>query len=452
MGNLICGVNGYEVFELNLIRRKLENKLKQINEQLNNSHVNSLVGNHLRTSEQIKIEITKKQEESKIIQKEINDVDVLVGPVNKYLEQKNKDKKQLVSLQVKLEKLEKKVRTTEFEVREIKAFLEFLKEQKEKVFYAEAMSETIGNLEFNLCPACGKELINKNKDNHCILCNSPFDIEKEHSRYIQIGLDLDIQIRETGHLHLQKETDLTNDKAELRLLKSEYRNSLSLFGTKYIGGSGPRDAFLAKRLTNLGKIQAEIKFLIEYLEEAEKNDKLLAEKKDTEIKLNKVNLELKSAKVFAEERQNTTLKSISKIGVRLLRSDIPRQPEFISASDLTVNFKNDSVSVGGLVNFAESSNVILKNSAIFALFLAACTDEKFFHPRFLLIDNIEDKGLEVKRSHLFQENIVKLATESALPFQVIFTTSMMNPDLELDDYTIGPAYTDKVKTLNYGSL
>ena len=92
----------------------------------------------------------------------------------------------------------------------------------------------------------------------------------------------------------------------------------------------------------------------------------------------------------------------------------------------------------------------MKNTAILSLLLAAGSDHQFFHPRFLLFDNIEDKGMETVRSHRFQRLIVELATELTVPYQVIFTTSMMNPELELDDYIIGPKYDHDNKTLNLG--
>jgi hypothetical protein len=68
----------------------------------------------------------------------------------------------------------------------------------------------------------------------------------------------------------------------------------------------------------------------------------------------------------------------------------------------------------------------------------------------LLLDNIEDKGMEMIRSQLFQRLVVERATELNVPYQVIFTTSMMNPKLELQEYVIGPAYTEENRTLNLG--
>ena len=58
--------------------------------------------------------------------------------------------------------------------------------------------------------------------------------------------------------------------------------------------------------------------------------------------------------------------------------------------------------------------------------------------------------MQEDRSHKFQRTIVEMVTEIKLPYQVIFTTSMMNPELELDDYTIGPPYTSEQRSLDLG--
>jgi hypothetical protein len=152
----------------------------------------------------------------------------------------------------------------------------------------------------------------------------------------------------------------------------------------------------------------------------------------------------------AAKRRDLALSEVSSIAVEILKLDLKRQPEFDNPKKLHLNFKNDSISLDGNVNFAESSNVILKNTAILSLFLAAGADPIFCHPRFLLLDNIEDKGMEMIRSQLFQRLIVERATEVIVPYQVIFTTSMMNPKLELEEYVIGPAYTEDNRTLNLG--
>lgn len=101
------------------------------------------------------------------------------------------------------------------------------------------------------------------------------------------------------------------------------------------------------------------------------------------------------------------------------------------------------------MHFSESSNVILKNSALLGLLVAATESKTFNHPRFLLMDNVEDKGMTQERSRNFQELIVKASNTAETPHQIIFTTSMMNPSLEDEAYTVGPIYSDNHKTLRF---
>jgi hypothetical protein len=112
-------------------------------------------------------------------------------------------------------------------------------------------------------------------------------------------------------------------------------------------------------------------------------------------------------------------------------------------------FSDDAILVDGSANFAESSNVILKNTAILALFSAATLDADFYHPRFLLMDNVEDKGMEAERSHNFQLLIVAASAAAKSDHQVIFTTSTINPALEVDSLVIGPHYTNERQTLAF---
>jgi hypothetical protein len=118
---------------------------------------------------------------------------------------------------------------------------------------------------------------------------------------------------------------------------------------------------------------------------------------------------------------------------------------------LQLNFRDDAILVDGNMNFSESSNVILKNSAILSLFAAGARDERFYHPRFVLLDNVEDKGMEQIRSHNFQELIVSTSEQISASHQIIFTTSMMNPALEQERYVVGPAYTRERRTLDLPS-
>ena len=452
VGDLICGVSSYEVYEISLELRKLQNRFGDVEARLQALHSTLLVDSALDTPELVRNKINSLKKEGAELEQQLENVDELVEPgeVKEYLGERRTAQESLNKQRSALKTLELKEKNLEFELREIREFMEFLEELKEKLTFAEATFNAVGSIEFTRCPACGEELDPEIPKNHCVVCKAPIDPEQEKARYNQIRLDLEIQTRESGQLIDQKESELISIRQDLRQVGREHEKDLSAFDLKYSSGNGPREAYLALRIRRLGHIDAEIDFLLKSLETAEAIWDLSSERAVLTEKINALKARSEVLRQETEKRRSVALSLISKLGAKILRLDLQRQREFIVADNVSINFKNDSISVGGQVNFAESSNVILKNAAILALFLAAGTDPKFNHPRFLLIDNIEDKGMEEIRSHLFQQTIIEQATELKMPYQVIFTTSMMNPNLELEDYTIGPAYTSNSPSLELG--
>jgi hypothetical protein len=82
-----------------------------------------------------------------------------------------------------------------------------------------------------------------------------------------------------------------------------------------------------------------------------------------------------------------------------------------------------------------------------ALLWASTIDREFKYPRFLLIDNIEDKGMTAERSRNFQKQIVSISAGIPTEHQIIFTTSMVDPELDKSDLPVGDHYTFVNKSL-----
>ena len=452
VGDLVCGISGYEIYEIGLDLRERHRELDNVDAQLRGLQSVSRSDDALKTPELIQTEVDDLRGEMKVIQGEIDRVDKLVEPgeVKEYLRERRVAQARLGKQRSKLKELELAEESLEFELREIRDYVAFLGELMEKVSYAEATFEAVGAIEFTHCPACGETLSPENSGGHCVVCKLPIDLEKEGSRYNQIRLDLEIQTREARQLIHQKEGETARTRRNLRRVRREHEKGLSAFDLRYAGGNGPREAFLATRTNRLGHIDAEIDFLQGSLDVAVQMSELRKARVALVGRIEDLKMRDEVLRREAAKRRSKALSLVSDLAAEMLRSDLPRQHEFRTAENVRIDFRSDSISVGGLVNFAESSNVFLKNAAVLALLLAAGKDEQFYHPRFLLIDNVEDKGMEEVRSHLFQRIIVERVTELEAPHQVIFTTSMMNPDLEADDYTIGPAYADDKRSLDLG--
>jgi hypothetical protein len=134
----------------------------------------------------------------------------------------------------------------------------------------------------------------------------------------------------------------------------------------------------------------------------------------------------------------------------LLRHDLRRQDSFEDPKRVEFDFGANRITVDGHSYFSASSWVILKSSFFVGLFGAANKLSYFRHPRFCVIDTIEDKGMEPVRSHNFQLQIARVSRDSPAEHQIIFATAMIAPELDEEDYTIGRFSTRDKPTLNIG--
>lgn len=451
VGDLICGVHGYGLYEVELELRELEQEYSKVFQEHSALLQVLPTEEQFNSPESIASEVHSLGTERTRLLSEIDQVDHAIdaGTVNEFTKERRAANELIQKAKNDIEHHEEQVREIKYEIREISAFQEFLVDLLAKLAGAENMQEALGAIDFAHCPACGAKLAESADAHQCVLCKEVIDEDASRSKYNHIRLDIEIQSRETKQLLRQKSDELENHKRKLRDLHRVYQTALSQYEMKFSGGNGPREAFLAKRLSRVGYIDSEIAFLLRN-EEVAKRVKDLADRKD---KLNGDISKLRDKRTKLQNasgrRRSIALAEISQIGAQLLREDIPTQEKFENAKDLTISFRDDAISVDGQMNFAESSNVYLKNSAVLATFLASGFDKNFFHPRFLLMDNIEDKGMQEKRSRNAQKVLVEHVTEISIPHQVIYTTSMMNPELELEDYVVGPAYTKDHKTLNF---
>jgi hypothetical protein len=149
-----------------------------------------------------------------------------------------------------------------------------------------------------------------------------------------------------------------------------------------------------------------------------------------------------------ESRRKKAYNSIRKNTAYFLKQDLPREPQFANPDSISFDFGKDTVKVNQRANYAASSMVFLKNAFHLALLKSSLEEEYFRYPRFCLLDNIEDKGMTPERSQNFQKVIVNMSEETNTSHQIIFTTSVIDPDLNESDHVVGDFYTQDNKTLN----
>ena len=449
VGDLVCGIRGYESYEIELELRKLNKQFDELDAQYKALLKSLPEDEALARVESVDSRLKELEAEYARLSEEIANVDEMIDDeeVKDFLAERKKAAADIRKVRGRIAELEQQIHTNDLELADLTNFITHLEELSEKLPKAQKSSEIIGSIEFTHCPACLTPLNGTSDPDHCVLCGSETDPEQERSRYLQIKLDLDIQIRESRQLLDDKESSTSHGKRELRRLRSDYQEQLSEFTVRYEISNGPRESFVAERYQRLGQIDRELTQFSRLRERAGELEDVSARKAAVQAEIDKKKDRQKALEAASARRRRIALTQVSEKAKSFLRQDLDRQDEFRHADSVEVNFRDNSILVDGDLNFAESSNVIVKNSVILALFAAAIEDEEFLHPRFLLMDNVEDKGMEDQRSHNFQEIIVKASEAARLDHQIIFTTSTINPELDVEGFTIGPPYTHQYRTL-----
>ena len=453
VGDLLCGLSVYELYETELALRDLGKQFDEKSRRFSVLLAALPREESLARPATIDTRVSALKEEYERLLAEIDQAEVYVdqGEVDTFSRARIKAGEAVRKSQRQLGSSEERAHVIELEVADLQKFLEYLSELYDKVGRAEGSSDIVGSIDFTHCPACLRALTDDHGDHHCVLCGAPTDPEQERSRYLQIKTDLEIQLRESRQLLEEKTSDLNHLGKNIRAFKRAYQELLSDYAVRFQYSTSPRESFVAQRFQRLGQIDRERSELDRLRERATEIELLSAEKAELQSRVERLSDRLKSLEAASQLRRSQALTRVSEQAKNLLRRDLDRQVEFRNPQTVDVNFGDNSVLVDGELNFAESSNVIVKNSAISSLLFAACADGAFFHPRFLLLDNIEDKGMEQDRSHNFQRLITTGSITASLPHQIIFTTSMISPDLNIDEYVVGPYYTHATRSLDLGT-
>ncbi|TWD54446.1 hypothetical protein FB480_103357 [Agrobacterium vitis] len=448
VGQLVIGFNGYDLYDA-LIEFRQEKKEYDQLDTAYEAAIHALPSSEsLKSVSALDAKIDQISLQIKKINEEVQNVDSLIT---------EDQSKEFFAEQIKMRKRVRK-RSQVYQLKEsvlsdlvdeqieIKQFIEFLEGQLIALNADQNLSEKIGIIEFQYCPSCLQKLKYK-KEKHCIVCNEIVDEEKERSKYFELKVDCELQLRESKQLQQEKAAKIASLESEVRALRREYSKAATEFAVRYDITNSPRESFLAERYKLLGSLDREAGYLEEFRAALKHIDDLSAKRAAKNGDVERLKAKIERLKATSNARLENAMNSINAIGTRILKSDTKREDTFKDPKVFTINFADDAMMVDGKMNFAESSNVVLKNTAILSLLLAACYDKKFWHPKFLLMDNIEDKGLELKRGHNYQNIIIRESQKAPFPHQIIFTTSELDPALEDSDLTVGPRYTADNKTL-----
>ncbi|WP_336687830.1 hypothetical protein [Chryseobacterium bernardetii] len=343
-----------------------------------------------------------------------------------------------------------KINQYDLEIADSKQFISTLEKRILDLNNSISTRKLIGDLSLTHCPQCLGELSSHSDESICFLCKQPLEEEAEKANAKRLLQEMQLQVIESKRL-LEIKEKIYNDlnstlpelREKLRFLQKELDKSIDTPQTT-------RDERIDRLLIKKGFIESQIEHLARHLKMIEVLESLTDNINELNkgIKLLKLNISEKEKS--QEYRYSKVINRIKEITISILRKDLPRQDEFKTGKIIEIDFFRDTFTLDGGNNFSASSKTYFKNAILFSIFFASLEFSFMRYPRFILCDNMEDKGMEKERTQNFQELITQMSDsylEKGIEHQIIFTTSMISDKLNNTKYCIGEYYNTDKKTL-----
>ncbi len=299
---------------------------------------------------------------------------------------------------------------------------------------------------FKYCPACLSLLENHEDESCCSLCKTDLNETHRHYAYMQMVNEINFQIRESESLQKRYRSELSEIASKLPIM-SEDLDRLKKEYTELISNGDAVDAALSELGAEIGFYRSQVSHLNEKMRMIDQVEELIEEKSKANDTITKLKDSLELLEESTKNRVDQVYSSIEAFAKELITSDGGYENIFDNPDDVTFDFARDKMAVNGRSKFSASSMVIMKNSIRAAIFIHSVGDKMARLPRFILMDNMEDKGMTAERSQNFQRVLVEKCDELEENYQIIFTTSMIDEGLNKSDYVVGPFYKKGEHTL-----
>lgn len=336
----------------------------------------------------------------------------------------------------------------ELEIADSRRFVEELEFRLATLDESNSARSYFGRLSFAFCPCCLAEIRPPEKDsNECALCKSPLISAAADSQVLRMRNELRVQLSESLNLVDQKEAEVRELRNRLPSLRQELRALEKKYAETTQSWSSDLETAIESTSRRLGSLDQEIKGLYEHQRLAEVIRERQARRDELNSRIREIDSTIESL-VFAQEtrKQKVQLEVASTLG-RLLREDLYRQEEFRKAGNVQFSFTDNIVTVEGASQFSESSTVVLRHLFHLALLSASTRIPEMRLPRFLILDGIEDGGMELERSHRLQEIIVNECAKFDCEYQLIFATSQIAPKLDVNDFVVARSFSEDSRSL-----
>lgn len=449
IGDYLLGVDSTELYELKLKEAALDKEVSSIK-----TSIRTIYNTFGQAGAKVSVEFIDNQIQS--VDSEINSLNLKLQSMQHDETKKASSskldealRKRLNESHKSLSELRQKKLTLDSEIADSQLFIQELEYRLLSLEESAIAESYLGGAAFTFCPSCFSKIEPQEEEesDSCALCKSKVTSDSARTQLARMRNELHLQIRESETIRKQQldtldaiVRDLPQVEMELKSAEAEYYKNKSMWVS-------PNQLALQQVSREIGSKEQELKNLLELKKVADLVDKLSINLSKLEADLDWVQGRIQAVVREQETRRDSAYRSVSNNLISTLKRDLFRQAEFANADSVSIDFGGNQLTIGDQRQFSASSMVFLRHAFHLALLQSSLNNAYFRYPRLLILDGIEDGGMEVERSYNFQKIISDISRQTNTPHQIIMTTMNISPELDNDTYTVGRKYTHQNKSI-----
>ena len=355
---------------------------------------------------------------------------------------------EVVTLQQEIGELRESRDNIAFKIADSDRFISALRHKLKALQDSSSVADAVGDIRFTECPACHAPMEDAPPPHACYLCKSPFDAGEERGRITAMINETALQISQSESLQRAREIEAAALEVRLTRTIAGWRAASNRLGELRRTPNTETQMRLRELNRRAGYVERELEELARKEALANRLEALAERRAEIERRISALTSENEALERQQASRLATASRAVEEEIKALLINDLRRQDIFEDPKVVAFDFRDNRISVNEETYFSASSRAILKSSFTLALLSAATKLSFMRHPRFCIIDTVENMGVEAVRSQNFQRQMLRISAESPVEHQIIFATAMIADELDEEAYTVGRAYTRDAPSLD----
>ncbi|HFL1170270.1 TPA: AAA family ATPase, partial [Escherichia coli] len=309
--------------------------------------------------------------------------------------------------------------------------------------------------EFDTCPSCFTKLPTAHDDSKCSLCGTEDPDSAKQINYARMKNEIMIQINESQNLLERNKIKSGEISKQIKCLKSGMRKEVNKVSVVSSSLNSHDDSLLYSKYKEIGELEERLDTLgrMESVYSKIKTLQTLRDSLQARVTFLQENISKKEHDL--QLKMPALKEKVSEYMEEVLTKDVENiddphdKAEFSNITSIDFDLASNRIVVNNKVSFSESSMYYLNNALHIALLKLSLVDPNVRFPRLLILDGIENGGMEDARSQGIQKTLKEISDEfCGVRHQIIITTKGIYHAVDNDKYRVGEKFTSSNRSLN----